>query len=70
MFVVVIVVVLFMCMVNSIDFVDEYDIWCVFFGLFEYVVDMWCVYIDEYFNKVGFWDGEEWYVCFVCDCMC
>lgn len=53
--------------VDGVDFVDEDDVWCMFFGLVEYVVDMGSVYVDEYFDEVGIGNGEEWYFGFVGD---
>lgn len=41
-----------MMVVDGVDFVDEDDVWCMFFGLFEYVVDVVGVDIDEYFYEV------------------
>lgn len=52
MFVVVVVYVGVVMMVDCVDFVDEYDVWCMFFCLFEYVVYMGCVDVDEYFDEV------------------
>lgn len=70
MFVIVVVIICVMMVIYGVDFVDEYDIRCVFFGLFKYVLDMGGIYIYEYFNKVRIRNGEEWYICFICNCVC
>lgn len=70
MFIVIIVQVCVMLVVDGVDFIDEDDVRCGFFSLFEYVMYMRSVYIDEYFDEVRIGNGKEWYFCFISDCFC
>lgn len=51
-FVMIVVQVGVMVVIDGVDFVDEDDVWGVFFGLFEYVMYVIGVDVDEYFYEV------------------
>lgn len=70
MFIVIIVQISVMLVVYGVDFIDKDDVWCCFFCLFEYVMNMGCIYIDEYFYEVRIGDSKEWNFCFICNCFC